>query len=564
MNVWKRMAAVLLMLALLAGLATGCGEQEETLTVSAAIGDGIETFDPIYAVDEEDQSLLTHLYENLLRKKTDGTGAVTLIGGMAKSWESEENHDGTVTWTFKLRSARWSDGRVVKAKDFVYAWRRLANPSSGSPFASMLSIVAGYDEVCESGDTSLLQVTAKNDTTLEVVLNGNYDWFLKDVCTAVATSPLREDIVTAARDAAVERNKALEQEDGVAGTEKWWTRTEDLVTNGPYVVNTYEWRDSISLTRFERYYENEAGPLELTFRFVSSPEEAQSLYDAGEADLIWPMTDEWMETMSADESWIPTTELGTYTVLMNNEHPILADALVRQAMTTALDRTTLAQTVGVTARAAEALVPPGVPDDSEDEDFRTCAGPLLDNEEKSYVDRCAQSQQLLAEAGYDSGYHLGELEYLYVDTVENAVVAEELARQWLNVLNVHIIPTAVTEKELRTALREGDYVLAGMELEAVANDAECFLMHWTSDSENNVIHYANSAYDTLLAIIANAPDGTARLGCLHDAELLLLEDNALCPLYTRVTAWTLRETLAGLGRDERGWFCLADIYKRTA
>ena len=176
MNVWKRMAAVLLMLALLAGLATGCGEEgEEPLTVSAAIGDGVETLDPIYAVDEEDQTVLTHLYENLLREKTDKTGAVTLTGGMAKSWESEENHDGTVTWTFKLRSARWSDGRVIKARDFVYAWRRLANPSSGSPFAAMLSIVAGYDEVRQTGDTSLLQVTAKNDTTLEVVLTGNYD-----------------------------------------------------------------------------------------------------------------------------------------------------------------------------------------------------------------------------------------------------------------------------------------------------------------------------------------------------------------------------------------------------
>ena len=147
------------------------------------------------------------------------------------------------------------------------------------------------------------------------------------------------------------------------------------------------------------------------------------------------------------------------------------------------------------------------------------------------------------------------------------IIAEqdvETQDQLLSVLNVHIIPTAVTEKELRAALQTGDYVLAGVDLEAVANDAECFLMHWTSDSESNVIRYVNSAYDTLLAIIASAPDGTARLGCLHDAELLLLEDYALLPLYTRVTAWTLRESFSGLGRDERGWFCLADIYKRTA
>ena len=562
MNVRKRMAAMLLALALLAGLATGCGEQEEALSVSAAIGDGIETLDPIYAVDEEDQTVLTHMYEGLLREKTDGNGVVTLIGGMAKSWESEKNHDGTVTWTFKLRSARWSDGREVKAKDFVYAWRRLVNPLSNSPYATLLSVVAGYDEVRATGDTTLLQVTAKNDTTLEVVLDGNYDWFLTDVCTAVAASPLREDIVIVARDAASDRNKALEEKTGVAGTEKWWTRTENLVTNGPYVLEKYDERESLTLSRFDRYHEHETGPRELSFRFVSSPEEAQRLYDDGEADLIWPMTDEWMETMSGDEAWIPTTELTVYTVLMNNAHPVLADALVRRAVTAAIDRVALAQIAGLNARAADALVPPGVPDDDELEDFRACAGPLLDNEEKTYVDRCAESQKILADAGYDSGYHLGELEYLYVDTAENAAVAEEVANQLKAVLNVRVIPTAVTKEELQAALKAGEYALAGMELGAVADDAECFLMNWTSHNENNVIRYENTAYDTLLAIIANAPDGTARLGCLHDAEALLMDDNALLPLYTRVTAWTLRESLAGLGRDQRGWFYLADVFEK--
>lgn len=564
MNVRKRMAAVLLVLALLAGFATGCGEQEKELVVSAAIGDGIETLDPIYAVDEEDLTVLAHLYENLLREKTDGTGTVTLVGGMAKSWESKENHDGTVTWTFKLRNARWSDDRAVKAKDFVYAWRRLVNPINDSPYAALLSAIAGYEEARTTGDTTLLQVTAKNDTTLEVVLNGKHDWFLTDVCTAVATSPMREDIVIVARDAASDRNKKLEETTGVAGTEQWWTRTENLVTNGPYVLDEYKEQESISLARFAEYHEHEVGPRGLVFRAVSAPEEAQSLYDEGEVDLIWPMTDEWMATMAADEAWEPATELGVYTVLLNNEHSVLGDVLVRQAMAAAIDRAELAETAGVTARMAEALVPPGVPDDNDEEDFRTCAGSLLDNEEKSYVDRCAESLQLLAEAGYDNAYHLGELEYLYVDTAENAVIAETLARQWKDVLNLQVIPTAVTEEELQTALQDGNYALAGMELRAVANDAECFLMNWTSHNEKNVIRYGNSAYDTLLSIVANAPDGTARLGCLHDAEVLLMEDYALFPLYTRVTAWTLRDGLAGLGRDERGWFCLADLFEREA
>ena len=78
------------------------------------------------------------------------------------------------------------------------------------------------------------------------------------------------------------------------------------------------------------------------------------------------------------------------------------------------------------------------------------------------------------------------------------------------------------------------------------------------------LHYENSAYDTLMAIIANAADGTARMGCLHDAEELLMDDAPLVPLYTMETAWEGRETISGMFRDERGWFGFAGAIRKSA
>ena len=74
-----------------------------------------------------------------------------------------------------------------------------------------------------------------------------------------------------------------------------------------------------------------------------------------------------------------------------------------------------------------------------------------------------------------------------------------------------------------------------------------------------MVGYENSAYDTLMSIIAAAEDGTARLGCLHDAEELLLADAPLAPLYTTVTGWELRDTLTGAVRDAQGWFSFAGV-----
>ena len=143
-------------------------------------------------------------------------------------------------------------------------------------------------------------------------------------------------------------------------------------------------------------------------------------------------------------------------------------------------------------------------------------------------------------------------------------MAQELCRQWSQVLHVDVTPRAVTNQELWAALREGNYTLAGVNLEAPGNDAECFLMDWISQSYDNVAGYENSAYDTLMSIIARASDSQARMGCLHDAEALLLEDQVLNPLYTQGTAWDLRDHFTGACRDARGWFVFTGVTEKTA
>lgn len=555
----KRLAALMLPAALCISLLAGCAKVGESVSLSVCVGSTPETLDPIYAENISDQTILVHLYENLMRVTADASGSTSVAAGMAKSVDQEENYDGTVTYTFRLRSAKWSDGQAVKASDFVYAWQRLADPASHSPYAELLSVVSGYDEARAAGDMELLQVTAKNDSTLVVVLNGTYDWFLKEVCTSPATMPLREDVVqrlkTAAQEAAAD--------DENAAADPWWADPTALVTNGPYQVTDYALGISLLASSNERYYGDRLGPREITFQFAAGAEDAVMLYDQKTVDAVWPLTEERLAKLAEDETWSAIPELGTYTLLFNCGQDLFGDQLIRQAMALAIDRNALAQAAGITAQAAEGLVPAGVPENDEG-DFRTVGGPLLDNDPEAYAERCAQAKLLLEEAGYDRGTDLGELEYLYVDEGTNGLVAQALCQQWQDVLRVQVTPRGVTERELWTALRTGGYTLAGVDLEAAGNDAECFLMDWTSDSQDNVVGYENSAYDTLMSIIASAPDGTARMGCLHDAEELLLMDYALAPLYTRGTAWELRDSLTGAFRDARGWFCFSGVMTRTA
>ena len=561
MKHWKRRLALLLAAALCVSALAGCARGGDAMSLSVCVGGAPEELDPIYATEPADQTILVHLYENLMRKTAGASGA-TVTNGVAKSATSEENTDGTVTWTFQLRGAEWSDGRGVLAGDFVYAWQRLADPANDSPFASLLSVVAGYDEVRETGDVSLLQVTAEDDSTLVVVLNGKYDWFLEEVCTAPATMPLRQDLLTvesAAEETAEDGAEAAE----AAEAAPWWSDVAGLVTNGPYQVSGYEAGESLTLETSGTYHSDVSGPGTLTFRFADTAEEGQALYDAGTVDFLGVLPEEQMASLVEAESRALTPELGTWAVVFNCAQDTLMDARVRRALSLVIDRTAAAEAAGVTARAAEGLIPPGVPE-SDEADFRTSGGDLLDNDPNHRADLQEEARALLTEAGYVSVQDLGELEYLYVDEGSNGAVAQTLVSAWQSALGLRVTARAVTEEELSAALEEGTFSLAGIEIRALGNDAECFLRQWSSTGGENVSRYANSAYDTLLSVIAGAEDETARLGCLHDAEALLLEEGAVAPLYTTVTAWTLRDSLTGLVRDGRGWFSFAGVVAREA
>ena len=561
MKHWKRRLALLLAAALCVSALAGCARGGDAMSLSVCVGGAPEELDPIYATEPADQTILVHLYENLMRKTAGASGA-TVTNGVAKSATSEENTDGTVTWTFQLRGAEWSDGREVLAGDFVYAWQRLADPANDSPFASLLSVVAGYDEVRETGDVSLLQVTAEDDSTLVVVLNGKYDWFLEEVCTAPATMPLRQDLLTgesAAEETAEDGAEAAE----AAEAAPWWSDVAGLVTNGPYQVSGYEAGESLTLETSGTYHSDVSGPGTLTFRFADTAEEGQALYDAGTVDFLGVLPEEQMASLVEAESRALTPELGTWAVVFNCAQDTLMDARVRRALSLVIDRTAAAEAAGVTARAAEGLIPPGVPE-SDEADFRTSGGDLLDNDPNHRAELQEEARALLTEAGYVSVQDLGELEYLYVDAGNGAAVAQALVQAWQSALGLRVTARAVTEEELAAALEEVTFSLAGIEIRALGNDAECFLRQWSSTGGENVSRYANSAYDTLLSVIAGAEDETARLGCLHDAEALLLEEGAVAPLYTTVTAWTLRDSLTGLVRDGRGWFSFAGVVAREA
>ena len=75
-----------------------------------------ESLDPGVVTGVPEHRILSNLFEGLT---TADPKDLSPRPGMAATWTVSK--DGLI-YTFKLRSARWTDGKPVTAHDFVYAW----------------------------------------------------------------------------------------------------------------------------------------------------------------------------------------------------------------------------------------------------------------------------------------------------------------------------------------------------------------------------------------------------------------------------------------------------------
>ncbi len=528
----KRLIALLLSALVLTGALFGCAEEQggedAGFTMNACVCAPLESVDPAFCVDAETEPVFRALFENLLRTRLDEDGNRVLEPAVAKEYTAVQNFDGTVDYVFSLRSAaRWSDGTRVKARDFVYAWRRLVDPATGSPNAAVLSMVSGYAEARETGDATRLAVTAENDATLRVTLDAPCAWFLSDVCTAVATMPLRSD---------------------AAGKYPDWATGANMPGCGAYCPSVWLKEQSLYLCRNDYYFDSHAAASNaLRFVFAETAEQRAARYDSGEADYLLPAPGD-------AEGAQPLPLRQTICVLYNHVSDVFFSANVRSAFDLTLDRAAIAGALGGGQTAATGLVPHGVvnqPDDGRD--FRDVGGDLLASDPEEYARRCAEARSEIHADGYWSGESFPEVTLLCpAGEGDCAAVARACERTWSKQLGVVVRVEEAERADFDARLAAGDYDLAVDSLAPAMGDALAWLAPYGGLDGANALHYVSKPYDLLLSVAETSRDLAARAAMLHDAEALLLEETALSPVVFGGRSELLRETVSGLRHNADG------------
>ncbi len=504
--------------------------------LSVQVGPDPETIDPALNSAVDGGNMLLHSFECLLAVDQNGQ----LAPGQAESWETSE--DG-LTWTFHLRDGlKWSDGSDLTANDFVYSWKRVCDPMVAAPYAeTVLSMVEGYDKAIE-GDLDALQVAATDDNTLVVTLSAPCSYF-GSLAAFATLSPVQQATVEANGDA-------------------WATKAETYISNGPFYVSDWVPGSYIMMTKNPYYWNADAIKLDgIKWNLIEDSNAAYSAYQTGEVLMIKDVPTEEIPSLKENADFYVDPIIGTYYLSMNIDREPFNNADVRKALSLAIDRDYVANTLmqGTYSPAGNFMGPGWI--DTDGKQFKDNA-----NGGKEYIDTTnyeadlEEAKQLLADAGYPNGEGFPTITYSTNDAGYHKVVAEYLQQAWAE-LGIDLQVDIVEWASFTPMRRNGDYDVARNGWVGDYSDPSNMLDLFYSTNGNNDGKFNNADYDAALELSRTTLDAAERSTALHNAEDILMEEAGCIPVAYYNDFWLQSDKITGSWHSPYGYwyFMYADI-----
>ena len=502
------------------------------------LGPDPETMDPALNSAIDASNMIIHLFEPLLNIDKDNN----VIGGMAETWEVSE--DG-LTYTFHLRDGlKWSDGSEFTSEDFVYTFKRMADPMTAAPYGhDLLCMIKGYDEA-ENGNVDALAVSAPDAQTFVVELSYPCVYFDK-ICAFAALSPVNQ--------ATIEANG-----------ESWAIAPATYVCNGSMKIKEWVPGSHILMEKNANYWNAEAVTADtIKFVLMEDMNAAYSAYKTGEVMFSRDVPTEEIPNLREDPEFHVAPILGTYYVSLNLEREYFQDPKVRQALSLALDRQYIADTIMQgTYSPAVNFVGPGVSDAEAGSSFQDTT--IAEYGEFFHVDDfegdLAKAKELLADAGYPNGEGFPMIEYMTNDAGYNKPLAEYLQSAW-GELGVNTEIKIIEWASFTPTRRNGDYDIARNGWVYDYDDPSNMLNLFESTNGNNDGRYNNPEYDALIASARETVDKAEHYQLLHEAEQLLLNDMGMIPIAYNNDFWLQKPELQGTWHSPYGyWYFMYASY----
>lgn len=489
-----------------------------------------ETIDPALSISVEEANIILANFQGLMRLDKDNKA----VPGIAESYKK----DSDVKYTFKLREAKWSDGKSVTAGDFEYAWKRVLNPETGAKYAYQLYYIKNgeaYNKKITSADNVGIRVI--DNKTLEVTLESPTEYFLELLALPIYM-PVREDVI-------------------LENPGKWAESPTTYIGNGPFRMTSWRAGDAIEFVRNEKYYDVSRVKLnKVIFRMIKKSDEYLAAWERGEIDIIESPPSSEISRLKNENKLTIIPYVGTYFYVFNNNVKPLNDSRVRKALTYAIDRNVIIQNVLKNeALPAAALVPKGIPDADITRDFRDVGGAYFRGE-----GQVAEAQRLLYEAGYPGGSGFPVITLNYDNTGYHRELAQTIQEMWMTNLGITANLQAQDWEVLKRTRTSGSFEIARQGWIADFMDPMAFLDMFVTDRGNNEARYSNKTYDELIASAKRETDQQKRIQYLHDAENVIMGDMPVLPVFFYTNLLLIKPHVKGIVKSPLGFMYFDQAY----
>jgi len=485
---------------------------DQTFTYSLL--DEFTTADPQMVEDVSGSYFVRDLFEGLMNQDADGN----LIPGVATGYTTNDAKD---VYTFTLRNnARWSDGNPVTAHDFVYAWRRLADPATGSPYSWFADIMALENVgAVMSGESppEALGVRALDNHTLEVRLTASLPYFAA-MTTHASTFPSPQWTVRTFGDN--------------------WTKPGNIVGNGAYVLTEHIPNETATRERNTMYWNNDATIIDKVVTLVINDENTDfTRWEAGETDKGAVPSGQYprLKAQYPDEA-ISFPRLCTYYMTFNlspSGPEAFKDVRVRQALSYALDRSVVTDKILQGGQIQAFTFTPGATAGFEVPEV--AFGKMTQDQ------RNVNAKLLMDAAGYGPDNPL-KFEYMYNTSEGHKKIAIAAQQMWKETLGAEV---TLANQEWKTFLKtRGDqnFDVARGGWCGDYNEASTFLDLMTTPSGYNDGKFSNAEVDELMTSARTMSDATSNY---TRVEEIMANEMPIIPVYHYTGVFMLRKNVKG-------------------
>jgi len=466
-------------------------------------GTNIQTTDPHIATGLPEHHVITSIFEGLVTKNPY---TLEPEPGVAESWDISS--DG-LTYTFYLReNALWSNGDLITAEDFRWSWERALTPELAAQNSYMLYPILNAEafNTGEISDFSQVGIKVISDLVLEVQLRAPTPFFLQ-LMDHYITYPVHRETV--------------ESFGLYTDNLSRWSREGNIVSNGPFELTEWQVNSHVRVEKRENYWDADTVKINA---IVFYPTENLITEERMFRDGLLHRTEEVpldkvpVYLAEDPDSIVIAPYLSSYFYLINTTREPFNDVNVRRALSMAVDRDLLNETV------LENIMQPAY--------FLTPPGTIGYEPPVTFGYDPEQARALLADAGYPNGEGFPTFEILYNTQENHRKIAIAIQEMWREQLNINV---SIVNQEWQVYLESVDnmnYDVARRGWVGDYVDPNTYLDMYITGGGNNNVGFSNPRYDEI--VIDEAPlklDNKERFALYREAETILMNEMPIIPIY---------------------------------